>query len=378
MGINISRAIGPALAGLLIASVSLSAPFAVNAVSHVVIIIALIAWKYDGGVKKTSQPVLSAMMTGMRHVAHNAPLKATLLRSFAFFLFASAYWALLPLVARSVEGGGATFYGILLTLVGTGAVLGALTLPKLRARLDASTMAATGTVGTAIAMGVLATASNQVVGGIAALLGGLSWIAVLSTFNVSAQIALPNWVRARGLAVNLMVFFGSMAAGSTLWGQVATATSVPTALLIAAGGLLVGLFLTRNVQLGQGEALDLMPSMHWPAPDVALDTEGLGDRGPVMIEVEYRVRASDQRAFLDALEVFSAERWRDGAYAWRVFQDAEDPELWVEAFMVSSWEEHMAQHERVSNADRDQQEMLRAFDTRPGGPVVRHLIAPRA
>lgn len=376
MGINISRAIGPALAGVLIASVSLSAPFAVNAVSHVVIILALLLWKYDGAVQKTSQPVISAMLTGLRHVAHNGPLKATLVRSFAFFIFASAYWALLPLVVQGIEGGDATLYGLLLTLIGTGAVAGALTLPKVRTRLDASQMAALGAIGTALAMAMLATAGTPPIAAMAALLGGFSWIAVLTTFNVSAQTALPNWVRARGLAINLMVFFGSMAAGSAIWGQVATYTSTTTALLIAAAGLLLGLALTRKVALGQGEAVDLSPSLHWPAPDVALPPDGLSDRGPVMVEVEYRINPAHRAAFLAALHDWSSERWRDGAYDWHVFQSAEDPDLWVEAFMVSSWEEHLAQHDRVTAQDRDVQEKLRAFDTRESGPRVRHLIAP--
>jgi len=169
MGINISRAIGPALAGVLIASVSLSAPFAVNALSHVAIIGALLMWRYENEARKTSQPVLGAMLTGLRHVAHNAPMKATLMRSFAFFIFASAYWALLPLVVRNIDGGGAELYGLLLTLIGSGAVAGALTLPKFRARVDASKMAAGGTVGTALAMALLALSATPMLAGSAGL-----------------------------------------------------------------------------------------------------------------------------------------------------------------------------------------------------------------
>ena len=199
---------------------------------------------------------------------------------------------------------------------------------------------------------------------------------MLTTFNVSAQTALPNWVRARGLAVNLMVFFGSMSAGATLWGQVATLTSTTVALLIAAAGLVGGLMLTSRFKLGQGETLDLTPSMHWPTPDIALPEEGLAARGPVMVEVEYRIRAQDRDAFVQAITQWSGERWRDGAFEWRVFQSAEDPDLWIEAFMVSTWEEHLAQHARVSKADKSLQDKVRAFDTRPDGPVVRHFIAP--
>jgi len=262
MGINISRAIGPALAGVLIAAVGLSAPFAINALSHLVIIVALLMWKNTATTASTSQPVFNAMMTGLRHVAYNGPLKATLVRSFSFFVFASAYWALLPLVVRNIEDGGAMLYGLLLTLIGTGAVFGALTLPRLRQRFDPNTVVAGGTVGTSVAMALLAVSRDPAIACAAAVLGGFSWIAVLTTFNVSAQTALPNWVRARGLAINLMVFFGSMAVGAAFWGQVATATSTSISLLISAVGLLVGLRLTRRFELGQTEALDLSPSMH--------------------------------------------------------------------------------------------------------------------
>ena len=376
MGINISRAIGPALAGLLIASVGLSAPFAINALSHVVIIVALILWSNTAQSAPSTQPVGQAMMTGLRHVRHNAALRATLARSFAFFIFASAYWALLPLVVRNVEGGGATLYGTLLTLIGTGAVAGALTLPKLRGKLDANRMAAAGSFGTAAAMIVLALARDPVLAGVAALLGGFSWIAVLTTFNVSAQTALPNWVRARGLAVNLMVFFGSMSVGATLWGQVANATSTNTALLIAAAGLVIGVPLTWRHKLAQGEALDLTPAMHWPAPQVELPADDLPDRGPVLVSVEYQIREADRDAFVRAIHHWSHERWRDGAVTWQLYQSAEAPDIWIEAFTLPSWQEHLAQHARVSRADADLQAEIRAFDIRESGPVVRHYIAP--
>lgn len=161
-----------------------------------------------------------------------------------------------------------------------------------------------------------------------------------------------------------------------MWGQVATATSTSTTLLIAAAGLVIGLGLTARFKLGQGEDLDLTPSMHWPAPEIGLPSAGLADRGPVMVEVEYRINPRDEAAFLSAIHEWSGERWRDGAYEWRVFQSAEEPDLWVEAFMLSSWDEHLAQHERVSHDDKDIQKQVRAFDTRESGPVVRHLIGP--
>ncbi|MEM6741889.1 MAG: MFS transporter, partial [Pseudomonadota bacterium] len=258
MGINISRAIGPALAGVLIASVGLAAPFALNAASHVVIILALLAWQPEPRApRRATGSIPSEMITGLRHVRHNPAMRATLVRALAFFLFASAYWSLLPLIARNAEGGGSELYGILMALIGAGAVAGALLLPRLQGRAESNALVRLGTVGTATALVVLALSPQPLALMAAALLGGLSWIAVLTSFNVSAQTSLPDWVRARGLAVFLMVFFGAMALGSVLWGQVAATMSIELALLLAAAGLVLGIPLTRRHAVGQGETLDL-------------------------------------------------------------------------------------------------------------------------
>ena len=374
MGINISRAIGPALAGLLIVTVGLSAPFFLNALSHVVIIIALLAWTPEPQPARPRRPIVGELRTGLRHVAHNGPLKATLVRAAAFFVFASAYWALLPLIARSIEGGGAQLYGLLLTMVGGGAVAGALLLPQLKKRFESNAIAVLGTLGTAAAMGLLAVAALPAIAVAAAFLGGFSWIAVLTTFNVSAQTALPNWVRARGLAVFLMVFFGSMSAGAAIWGQVASATSLQVTLIVAALGLLVGILLTRRARLGSGEDMDLTPALQWPAPSVAEGIETTDGRGPVLVTVEYEIDPGDEAPFLAALRSFAEERWRDGATDWEVYQSAENPRLWIEAFRLSTWGEHLAQHERMTKHDHQLQGEVNAFDQREAGPVVRHFL----
>ncbi|SMC62741.1 Transmembrane secretion effector, partial [Fulvimarina manganoxydans] len=210
------------------------------------------------------------MATGLRHVRHNAAMLATLVRALAFFLFASAVWSLLPLIARGSEGGGSELYGTLMALIGAGAVTGAFVLPRLQTRLSSDQVAQAGTLGTAMALVLLAISATPPVLMTATFLVGLSWIAVLTAFNVSAQTALPDWVRARGLAVYLMAFFGSMALGSIMWGQVASAASVPVALLAAAAGLILALLATRRFAIGQGEGLDLGPASIWPqAPTLA-------------------------------------------------------------------------------------------------------------
>ena len=374
MGINISRAIGPALAGLLIASVGLAAPFVLNALSYLIIVLALLLWRVRPQPKSHHGSLLADMAVGLRHVRHNPPMIATLVRALAFFVFAAAYWSLLPLIARDAEGGGSALYGLLLTLIGAGAVAGALLLPRVQQRLSSDILVQGGTLGTLAALLILAVSAQAPALMAAAFLGGLSWIAVLTAFHVSAQTALPDWVRARGLAVFLMVFFGSMALGSVLWGQLASATSLSITLLIAALGLALGWLATHRFAIGQGEGLDLTPAAAWPqAPALPQETSDKA-QGAVMVRVDYRIAEENVPAFLQAIKAFAKERYRDGAYRWQLYQSVEDPKVWVESFELASWAEHVAQHRRVTHHDQALQSQVQAFDTRPEGPVVRHYL----
>ncbi|MEO1198156.1 MAG: MFS transporter [Pseudomonadota bacterium] len=375
MGINLARAIGPALAGFLIAAVSVATPFFANAVSHLVIIAALLLWKPSPAPdrKLPPEPLMGSIVTGLRHASHNGPLKATLLRSFGFFIFASAYWALLPLVARGLDGGGAEVYGLLLAAIGTGAVAGALLLPMMRAYVDVNRLVAGGTIVTAAAMILLGLTTSPMIAIPAAFVGGLGWITVLTSLNVSAQTSLPNWVRARGLSVALMVFFGCMAVGSAGWGQLAAATSTGMTLMIAAIGVVIAIPLTWRATLGQGEALDLTPAMSWADPIVAEDASATLDRGPVLVTIRYEIE--DQQGFLEAIHALSSERYRDGAYDWGVYQDAATPNVWIEWFFVSSWAEHLRQHERATMADIDLHEAVRGYHTGSEDPRVDHMLA---
>ena len=375
MGINIARAVGPAIAGFLIVSVGIAAPFLANIASLVIIVFALLLWKQEAIPERRlpPEPIFGAMITGLRHAAHNGPLKATLLRALGFFVFASAYWALLPLIAKSVPGGGAQLYGILLTSTGAAAVAGALTLPSLRKRLTSNQLVTTGSLGTAIALILFAVSPAIVTVILGSFLAGASWIAVLTSLNVSAQTALPNWVRARGLAILLMVFFGSMTVGATLWGQVAEHASITIALTAAAIGIILVLPFMRNVKLGQGQDFDLTPAMHWAAiPERPNDDQ---DQGPVLILIDYRIEDEQTSDFLTAVHELRDERYRDGAYDWGITQSVEDDQQWTEYFFVSSWLEHERQHERVTAHDRDLQEAVRKFHSGDQPPRVTHLIS---
>lgn len=376
MGINVSRAIGPALAGFLIVTVGLWSPFAINAASFVVILIALVWWKPE--VEKVGtlphEHVRMAMITGLRYARNSKPLRATLVRSGAFFLFASAFWAMLPLIARNVLGGGPTLYGTLLASLGAGAVAGAIVLPTISKKLGPDRTVALGTLGTAIVLIVLAVVPNNIAAACAAALAGLSWIAVLSSLNVSAQMAVPNWVRARGLSLSLTIFFGSMSAGSLIWGQIAGMASIPTALIAAAVGALLLIPLTWRAKLGQGAEMDLSPSSHWPQPLV--EAPNAEERGPVMIQVRYEIDPERQLAFTKAMSDLAYARRRSGAYRWTLMQDAQSPHRFVESWFEASWIDHLRHHERVSVEDKRIQDKALSFDIRNSPPAAEHYFDP--
>ena len=319
-----------------------------------------------------SENFLGAFRAGLRYTRASKELHRVLLRAAVFFLFASAVWALLPLVARQMLGGTAGFYGVLLGAVGAGAIIGALVMPRLSAHLDTDGLVLLASVVSAAVMAMLVFAPPKWLAVLLLVLLGMGWITALTTFNSVAQAILPNWVRGRGLAVYLMVFNGAMAAGSLGWGLVAREIGVPYALAASAAGLILVALLFHRVRLPVGEA-DLQASNHWPEPLVAESVAN--DRGPVMVQVEYRIRQEDRPAFLDAMQRLSQERLRDGAYAWGVVEHTNDPERVVEWFFVESWAEHLRQHHRVSHADADLQAETLRFHIGPDKPEVHHFLA---
>jgi MFS family permease len=376
-GVNVSRAVGPALAGVIIAAWGMAAPFWLNAISNLAVIAALGWWRPGGSDAVRSVPserFFLAVGAGLRYARHNPHLRATQLHALGFFLFASAYWALLPLVARDQITGGATLYGLLLGTIGVGAVAGAFAVPWLKSRLGADGLVAVGAMGTAIALLLFAFARQAATAFAASAIAGISWIVVLVTLNVSAQVALPEWVRGRGLSIYMTVMFGALTLGSAIWGKIAAWTGLPAAQVIAALGAAAAVPLLWRWRLETGAVLDLTPSRHWPEP-VPLGEIAL-DRGPVLVTIEYRIKSGDRDGFLEAIGHLAGERRRDGAFAWEVFEDPEHDGLFVETFMLNSWAEHLRQHARVTDADRTMQEAVDRFQI-DGFPKVTHLLAAR-
>jgi MFS family permease len=375
VSVNISRAIGPALAGVLIGAWGMASAFAAYVVFNLACIGALFWWRPAAAPARGLPPERfgSAIMVGLRHARYNHALRATLVRAAGFFLFASAYWALLPLLASQQIAGGPRAYGLLLAAIGIGAIAGTFVLPQLKARLGADRLVALGSVGTAVAMLLFALARQTPLALAAAALAGWSWIAVLATLNISAQTALPGWVRGRGLAAYATVMFAAMAIGSLAWGEVASLLGLPAAHCIAAAGALLTVPLLRGRKLQAGPGPDLAPSMYWPQQLLTDDVDG--DRGPVLVTIEYRVAPVDRDGFLDAIARQGAGRRRNGAYRWGVFEDAAVAGRWLETFVIDSWLEYLRALTRLTHADRALAEAVLRYH-QGSRPVPAHFIAP--
>jgi MFS family permease len=268
---------------------------------------------------------------------------------------------------------GPEVYGVLLGLIGVGSILGSFALNGLKARLGPNRLAGLGTIGTILALALYAAARHPAIAGVASVVAGASWITMMTTLFVSAQVALPEWVRGRGLAIFLTVFFGAMTLGSAVWGKVASMWGLSTTLDIAAAGAAVAMILTLRWRLQSGAALDLTPSMHWRTPVFVHPVED--DEGPILLTVEYRIDPKDRGPFLALMHEIGLERKRDGAYAWGVFEDTEVSGRIVETFLIQSLLELRHMRTRVTVADRMIMDRASAFLTEER--KVTYLVAPK-
>jgi MFS family permease len=376
-GFNLARAVGPAIGGLIVAAAGAWAVFLLNAVSFVGVMLVIYRWR--PAARENSLPpetVRGAVQAGLRYARFAPTLHAVLIRTGVFILAGSALWSLLPVVANHELGLSATGYGVLLGSLGLGAVLGAVFRPRIGDKLSLDQQVAASTVIFAGGILALAYVHNLWLLNAALLAVGVAWLVLTSSLNVAAQTTSPGWVTARALGVYLLVFQGGMAAGSAAWGALASRVGNPTALLVAAVALVVGLAIALRWPLKTGQDLDLTPAEPWPTPEVV--SEPHPEEGPVMVTAEYCVPEAHADAFVRVMTELGPLRRRDGATNWELFRDPANPERFVEMFIVPSWAEHLRQHERMTVADRETEERALAFHQDDHPVVVSHLVAARA
>ncbi len=368
---NFARAIGPAIGGVVIAMAGVGTVFLINAASFIGVITVIARWKRRS--RKRSAPpetLAGATVAAIRFVRYSPGLRTLMVRSGIVMFFASGLLALLPSVAHFVSE-NPMGYGLLLGCFGIGAVLGALVMQQVRARWSTEGVVSGGVF--VFGLCTLTTSVFRLLPSLAVsmLIGGGAWILFVSLFNVLILNHTPEWVRARVLAVSMLVFQGAMAGGSAVWGAVAMKTGIHAALVWAGAGLILSTALGLFLKLPDAK-VDLTPWIHWRLPTVLSDDMAAADSGPVLVTVEYDVQPEKKEGFLEAIRKYERIRRRDGAYQWGVFQDLEIPDRYVETFLVVSWAEHLRQHERLTLADRKIEE--RVHGCVRGDPKVRHLI----
>jgi MFS family permease len=368
---NLARAVGPALAGVIIAAAGVATAFVANFVSFFGVILVVARWKRP--VRRRSAPPESfsgATVAAVRYVRYSPAILTVLLRTGLVMFFSSALFALLPAVARSVNK-SAIGYGMLLGCFGFGAIAGAFAMQSARARWSTETVVSAGVVIfglVMVAIGGLHSLSSLVT---VMLIGGAAWVIFISLINALVQNLAPDWVRARVLAIFILVYQGSYSLGTVVWGAVAQRASVRTALVYAGIGTIATIAAAVFAKLPDSTA-DLSPWNHWRMPVVVEEVGAALAQGPVLVTIDYAVVPERTAEFLKAMHGYSRMRRRDGAYRWGIFRDTEVADHYLEIFLVNSWAEHLRQHERQTQADRELEERLRSYVV--AAPTVRHLI----
>jgi MFS family permease len=368
---NFARAVGPALAGALIAVAGVASAFVANVVSFLGVIVVVARWKRPIH-RRTAPPETlgGATVAALRYVRYSPSIRALLLRTGAAMFFASALFALLPAVAHSVSN-NAIVYGFLLGSFGAGGVLGALLMQAARSRWSTEIVVSAGIA--IVGLVILATSALHKVITLspAMLIGGAAWIIFISLINALVQNLAPDWVRARVMAIFMLVFQGSVALGSATWGGVAQRAGIRTALLSAGLGTIATTALVLVAKLPD-TTMDLSPWNHWRAPVVVQEVGAELARGPILVTAEYVVLPGRNSEFTKTIHQYETIRRRDGAYRWGIFHDTKAGNRYLEIFLVDSWAEHLRQHERLTRADIQLEQRLRGYLV--ADPEVRHLV----
>ena len=385
---NIGRAVGPAIFGFIIASLANAGfVFIVNALSFIGLIIAFYRWHPSQ--EKRNMPaehIVGAMKAGVRYLIRAPAVQSVIIRAISFTIFGAALFALLPSLMRYELGFDSLEFGFMLGSLGTGAIIGGiLILPYLREKISTEWHFSGATILFAAVM-ILLASSNDFIFLIGVMFaGGIAWIIVLATLNVSMYKANPKWVGARSVATHTTIFQGGLAAGSVIWGSVAANLDERTALIIAAIGLGLGLLTGLKFKLigdVQSKSIKESASMYWSSPTMFFEPSL--EAGPVLVKIEYKIDKEHQQQqdnknilndFLISLKDLSKIRKRDGAIQWGVYRDVTNPRIFIENFVVESWAEHLRQHERLTTADIEILDKVRSFHIGDKPPVVTHYVA---
>jgi len=373
MGFNLTRSVGPAIGGGIVAFAGAAAAFTANASSYLALIITLLRWKTvkpAGALPR--EEIGQAVLAGLRYVSMSPNLLKVFVRSFVFGFSAVAILALLPIVARDMMGGGPLTYGLMLGGFGFGAVIGAYLNTGLRERLTSENIVRCAFAGFAISEAIIAASSSVISIAAAVVLAGACWVIALSLFNTIVQLSTPRWVVGRALSLYQTATFGGMAAGSWLWGSLAETYGVGNAFSLAAIFVASGVLIGWVLPMPLFASLDLDPLNTFREPELQLEI--VPRSGPIAIHIVYDIRDEDLPEFLDLMAERRRIRIRDGAQAWALMRDLENPGKWTETYHTPTWVDYVRHNIRRTKADAENYERLRGLHQGAAPPKVHRMI----
>jgi len=375
VAIYIGLAVGPLLGGLVVAAAGPWAVFMLNALSFVGIIVFLHRW-HKPSERKLLPPeqVIGAIRTGLRYMRHSLHVRALFVRDFALTICGSALISLLPLLARNEAGSNSILFGILIGAFGIGGMISGLVIVPRIKKTSIEKRVTSATILYAVAMAVLSFQHDIIIVFVGIFAVGTALIIITSSLNFVAYNSVSSWVRTRVVSVHQMIYWGGVAIGSIVWGIVAEIWGIPTALLAASIGLVIGLVTSTRYKLKPHTDVDMTPSMHWSMPRVMIDIDD-HEEGSVLVEIEFQIDPARSHEFESAMNNVRSIRLRDGAINWVLFHDIENPSRYLEMFTSESWTEHLRQHERITKADLAIEQHAISFHTGKDPPHVSHLIS---
>jgi MFS family permease len=377
VGFNITRSVGPAIGGIIVAAAGAAAAFAVNTLSYFALIYALMRWKPSYPATTLPREALgSAIFAGLRYISMSPNLQKVMLRGLIFGISASSILALLPIVALELVVGGPLTYGLMLGSFGIGAIGGAVLNARLRERFSSETIVRLSFSGFALSAAIAAFSPFSALTCAGLVISGACWVLALSLFNTIVQLSTPRWVVGRALSLYQTVTFGGIAGGSWIWGIAADNYGVANALLMSAVVMLFGIVIGLKFAMPAFESLNLDPLNRFTEPALGLDITPRS--GPVVIQVDYEIDDHDVPEFLKLMGERRRIRIRDGARNWALMRDLEKPGSWTETYHTPTWVEYIRHNQRRTQVDGENTDRLRALHRGEAAPHVHRMIERQA
>lgn len=368
---GVATALGPAVGGLLVATVGPGWSFIAATAGYLAILLTtLTARTFAWDKEKGSMSI--AIATGLRYLRFSRDYLWLLLLGSLFGFAGSALRSMLPNITSDVLAGDSTMYGTLLGLFGGGALIGGLTRTQ-ASRLIGDRMIPVCILSFGATSGIVGLSASVSITAVAMLLAGMLWTWILSTLISTYQMLTPDWVRGRTMGAFVLSVFGFLPLGAVTSGALGAVIGADGSLLVFAGGMALVGVLAFTMPLPVLEHIE-PPIVPGPSPEEPDVVDGSQRTAPVMVVNTWSIEGKEFDDFVSFLAELRRLRLRTGAYQWEAYRSATDLTRISEVFMLHSWEQHLQQHRRLDVSDLATIDRMARFG-KPETLVREHLVA---